>query len=75
MIMALAARCATRSGRQLACREFVRMPMERAFRLAESQDLSLQPRADWSLAEIFAGPPKTQAAEPREILGFAARSA
>ena len=65
----------TRSGRLLAYREFTRIPKERAQRIAEAHGLSLQPQADWSLAEIFAGPPKAQASEERRVLGFAAGAA
>ena len=65
----------TRSGRLLACREFTRMPRERAQRIANAHGLSLQPQADWSLAEIFAGPPKAKASDERRVLGFAAGAA
>ena len=65
----------TRSGRLLACREFARMPRERAQRIADVHGLSLQPQPDWSLAEVFAGPPKVQASEERRVLGFAAGAA
>ena len=60
-----------RGGRLLAFREFVRMPRERAERVAAAHHLTLAPQDDYSLAEIFAGPPKAKAAEAREIRGFA----
>jgi hypothetical protein len=61
----------TRSGRLLACREFARVPRERAQRIANEHGLALQPQADYSLAEVSAGPPKTDAADARTIRGFA----
>jgi hypothetical protein len=65
---------AVRSGRLLAYREFGRVPPERAERIAEANGLRLEPRADYSLAEIFAGESKAPGPSQRKIAGFAAAS-
>ena len=59
-----------RPGRLVGHRHFGRLPSAQAERLAVYLDKSLVPAADYSLAEIFAGPPVREEA-PR-LVGFAA---
>jgi hypothetical protein len=61
-----------RPGRLVAMREFVRLSLAQALLLARTKRLSIDPRANYSLAELYNS--HCEAQSPKRTLGFATAS-
>lgn len=62
----------TRPGRLVACRQFERLNPRQAKRLALAKGLTLEPRGDYSLAEIYNSSPAAPSPFSERLVGFAA---
>ena len=62
----------TRPGRLITSRKFRRLTQAEAARLARAKNLRLEPRDDYSLAEIYNSAPLFPSADDRPAIGFAA---